>query len=109
MTELQQRNEAFLAFLNTLNPAQKEAVDQVEGAVLVVAGPGTGKTHLLTARIGNILLHTDARPQNILCLTFTDAGANAMQQRLLQRIGPAAYQVPIFTFHAFCNRVIQDN
>lgn len=109
MTELQQRNEAFLAFLNTLNPAQKEAVDQVEGAVLVVAGPGTGKTHLLTARIGNILLRTDARPQNILCLTFTDAGATAMQQRLLQRIGPVAYQTPIFTFHAFCNRVIQDN
>jgi len=109
MTELQQRNEAFQAFLDTLNPAQREAVDQVEGPVLVVAGPGTGKTHLLTARIGNILLRTDARPQNILCLTFTDAGASAMRQRLLQRIGSAALQVPIFTFHAFCNRVIQEN
>ncbi|MFN0214539.1 MAG: ATP-dependent helicase [Saprospiraceae bacterium] len=109
MTDLQQRNEAFLAFLDTLNPAQREAVDQVEGPVLVVAGPGTGKTHLLTARIGNILLRTDARPQNILCLTFTDAGASAMRQRLLQRIGPEAQRVPIFTFHAFCNRVIQEN
>ena len=109
MLDLQQRNDAFLAFLNTLNPAQREAVDQVEGPVLVVAGPGTGKTHLLTARIGNILLRTDARPQNILCLTFTDAGASAMRQRLLQRIGPEAQRVPIFTFHAFCNRVIQEN
>lgn len=109
MTELQQRNEAFLAFLDTLNPAQREAVDQVEGPVLVLAGPGTGKTHLLTARIGNILLRTDARPQNILCLTFTDAGASAMRQRLLQRIGPEAQRTPIFTFHAFCNRVIQEN
>ncbi len=109
MTELQQRNEAFLAFLDTLNPAQREAVDQVEGPVLVLAGPGTGKTHLLTARIGNILLRTDARPQNILCLTFTDAGASAMRQRLLQRIGPEAQRAPIFTFHAFCNRVIQEN
>ena len=109
MTEIQQRNEAFLAFLDTLNPAQREAVKQVEGPVLVVAGPGTGKTHLLTARIGNILLLTDARPQNILCLTFTDAGASAMRQRLLQRIGPEAQRVPIFTFHAFCNRVIQEN
>ncbi|HAD13889.1 MAG TPA: ATP-dependent helicase [Saprospirales bacterium] len=108
MTELQQRNEAFLSFLDSLNPAQRSAVDQGEGAVLVVAGPGTGKTHLLTARIGNILLKTDARPQNILCLTFTDAGASAMRQRLIQRIGPEAHQVPIFTFHAFCNRVIQD-
>ncbi len=109
MTDLQQRNEAFQTFLNTLNPAQREAVEQVEGPVLVVAGPGTGKTHLLTARIGNILLRTDARPQNILCLTFTDAGASAMRQRLLQRIGPEAQRVPIFTFHAFCNRVIQEN
>lgn len=109
MSELQQRNEAFLAFLDTLNPAQREAVDQVEGAVLVVAGPGTGKTQLLTARIGNILLRTDARPQNILCLTFTDAGATAMKQRLLQMIGPEAHRVPVFTFHAFCSRVIQDN
>ncbi|MDO8369101.1 MAG: ATP-dependent DNA helicase [Saprospiraceae bacterium] len=109
MTELQQRNEAFQTFLDTLNPAQREAVDQVEGPVLVVAGPGTGKTHLLTARIGNILLRTDARPQNILCLTFTDAGASAMRQRLLQRIGPEAQRVPIFTFHAFCNRIIQEN
>lgn len=109
MTDLQQRNEAFLAFLTTLNPAQREAVGQLEGPVLVVAGPGTGKTHLLAARIGNILLHTDARPQNILCLTFTDAGATAMRQRLLQRIGPEAQRVPIFTFHAFCNRVIQEN
>lgn len=109
MIELQQRNEAFIQFLETLNPAQRAAVDQVEGPVLVLAGPGTGKTHLLTARIGNILLRTDARPQNILCLTFTDAGASAMRQRLLQRIGPEAQRVPIFTFHAFCNRVIQEN
>jgi DNA helicase-2/ATP-dependent DNA helicase PcrA len=109
LQDLQQRNEAFLAFLDTLNPAQREAVDQVEGPVLVVAGPGTGKTHLLTARIGNILLTTDARPQNVLCLTFTDAGASAMRQRLLQRIGPEAQRVPIFTFHAFCNRIIQEN
>ena len=110
MTEsLQQYNDAFRAFLGTLNPAQRRAVDATEGPVLVVAGPGTGKTHILTARIGNILLTTDARAQNVLCLTFTDAGANAMRRRLLERIGPEAHRVPIFTFHAFCNRVIQEN
>jgi len=109
MTNLQQYNDAFQAFLDTLNPAQRQAVEQVEGPVLVVAGPGTGKTHILTARIGNILLRTDARAQNVLCLTFTDAGANAMRQRLLQRIGPEAHRVPIYTFHAFCNRIIQEN
>lgn len=108
-TALQQRNDAFRAFLNTLNASQRRAVEQTEGPVLVIAGPGAGKTHILTARIGKILLDTDARPQNILCLTFTDAAVTAMRARLLERIGPEAYRIPIFTFHAFCNRVIQEN
>ncbi len=109
MSELSQRNTAFRAFLEGLNPAQSRAVQATEGPVLVIAGPGTGKTHILTARIGKILLDTDTRPQNILCLTFTDAAVSAMRQRLLERIGPEAHRVPIFTFHAFCNRVIQEN
>jgi DNA helicase-2/ATP-dependent DNA helicase PcrA len=102
-------NTAFQSLVDSLNPAQRRAVEQTEGPVLVIAGPGTGKTHLLSARIGKILLDTDAKPQNILCLTFTDAGAHAMRQRLLGMIGPEAHRVPIFTFHAFCNRIIQEN
>ncbi len=109
MSDLQQRNDAFREFLATLNEAQGDAVEKTEGPVLVIAGPGTGKTHILAARIGNILLNSDARAQNVLCLTFTDAGANAMRKRLLERIGPEAHRVPIFTFHGFCNRVIQEN
>ena len=109
MTDLQHYNDAFRAFLDTLNGAQRRAVDLTEGPVLVIAGPGTGKTHILTARIGKILLDTDARAQNVLCLTFTDAGVNAMRQRLLERIGPEAHRVPIATFHSFCNRIIQEN
>ncbi len=100
---------AFLRELERLNPAQRQAVEQLEGPVLVIAGPGTGKTHLLGARIGRILIETDTQPQNILCLTFTDAGVRAMRERLLQFIGPAAYRVHIYTFHSFCNSVIQDN
>jgi DNA helicase-2/ATP-dependent DNA helicase PcrA len=100
---------SFNSLLAGLNPAQRRAVDQIEGPVMVVAGPGTGKTHLLSARIGKILLETDARPQNILCLTFTDAGAGAMRRRLLEMIGPDAHRVPVYTFHAFCNRIIQEN
>lgn len=92
-----------------LNPQQKEAVDSIEGPVMVVAGPGTGKTQILSARIGNILRQTDVYPQNILCLTYTDAGTIAMRKRLLDFIGPAAYNVHIYTFHAFCNQIIQDN
>ena len=102
-------NEQFLQQLNRLNPAQLEAVQQVEGPVLVLAGPGTGKTQVLAVRIGNILLSTDARPQNILCLTFTDAGVLAMRERLLHLIGPDAHRVPILTYHSFCNRIIQEN
>lgn len=98
----------FNAVYQRLNAPQKKAVDTLEGPVLVIAGPGTGKTEILAARIANILLTTDALPENILCLTYTDAGTVAMRSRLLQFIGPDAYRVDIFTFHAFCNLVIQE-
>ena len=94
---------------NKLNEQQRKAVDTIDGPVMVIAGPGTGKTQILAARIGRILLLTDALPENILCLTYTDAGAIAMRRRLQQFIGADAYKVNIYTFHAFCNDVIQDN
>ena len=92
-----------------LNEKQRFAVDTIEGPVMVIAGPGTGKTQILASRIGKILLETDALPGNILCLTYTDAGVVAMRKRLLQFIGPDAYKVNIYTFHAFCNDIIQEN
>ncbi len=92
-----------------LNPQQRLAVDAIEGPVMVIAGPGTGKTQILASRIGKILLDTDARPENILCLTYTEAGVVAMRKRLLQFIGPDSYKVTISTFHGFCNDVIQEN
>jgi len=92
-----------------LNAAQKEAVDTIEGPVMVIAGPGTGKTQILAIRIGKILMETDTLPQNILCMTYTDSGAVAMRKRLLKMIGPDAYKVNIHTYHSFCNQVIQDN
>ena len=92
-----------------LNDQQRKAVDTIEGPVMVIAGPGTGKTQILAARIGKILLDTDVLPENILCLTYTDAGTIAMRKRLVQFIGADAYNVNIYTFHAFCNDVIQDN
>ncbi|MET0635634.1 MAG: ATP-dependent DNA helicase [Chitinophagaceae bacterium] len=99
----------FFEEYEKLNEQQRKAVDQIEGPVMVIAGPGTGKTQILASRIGKILLDTDASPDNILCLTYTDAGALAMRKRLLQFIGPEAYKVNIHTFHAFCHDVIQDN
>ena len=106
------RNNLQLKFTQEyekLNPQQRIAVDTIEGPVMVIAGPGTGKTQILAARIGRILLDTDALPENILCLTYTDAGTLAMRRRLQQFIGADAYKVNIYTFHAFCNDVIQDN
>lgn len=101
--------ENFEKKFNALNKEQKLAVETIEGPVLVNAGPGTGKTQILSTRIGNILLKTDTEPHNILCLTFTDNGAVEMRKRLLQIIGSAAYNIQIHTFHSFCNEVIQDN
>ncbi|MEO1513635.1 MAG: ATP-dependent DNA helicase [Bacteroidota bacterium] len=106
---VRKRNEVFTKELARLNSRQREAVEQIEGPVLVIAGPGTGKTHILAARIGQILLQTDALAANILCLTFTDAGVLAMRERLIEFIGPEAHRVHIYTFHSFCNKIIQDN
>ena len=89
--------------------SKKNAAQTIEGPVQVIAGPGTGKTQILASRIANILATTDTDPWNILCLTFTDAGAIAMRDRLLKFIGPTAHQVQIHTFHSLCNQIIQDN
>ncbi len=84
-----------------LNEQQQKAVSTLEGPVMVIAGPGTGKTQILASRIGKILLETDAQPENILCLTYTDAGVVAMRKRLLQFIGPDAYKVNPILFTLF--------
>ncbi len=92
-----------------LNEAQKLAVDTLDGPVMIVAGPGTGKTELLSVRVANILQKTDALPGNILCLTFTESGATAMRERLIGLIGPEAHKVAIHTFHSFGSDIINQN
>ena len=92
-----------------LNPAQKQAVDQIDGPLMVVAGPGTGKTELLSMRAANILQKTDTLPQDILCLTFTESGASAMRERLRDIIGADAYKIAVHTFHSFGSEVINQN
>ena len=66
-----------------LNDQQRAAVDHIDGPLLVIAGPGTGKTQLLSVRVANILRQTDVGPENILCLTFTETGASNMRKRLV--------------------------
>lgn len=89
-----------------LNERQRQAVDAIDGPVLVVAGPGSGKTELLAIRVANILKKSDVSPGNILCLTFTDSAAANMRKRLLDLMGEAAFRVSIHTFHSFATRII---
>lgn len=89
-----------------LNAKQKLAVDTIEGPVMVVAGPGTGKTQVLSLRVANILRKTHLKPANILCLTFSNSGATAMRERLRTLIGADAYGVTVSTIHAFAQSVI---
>jgi len=98
---------SFDSAYQQLNPLQQAAVDHIEqGPLLLIAGPGTGKTQVLSLRIANILRKTDAKPDTILALTFTEAAAKNMRERLLTIIGKDAYYVNISTFHAFCREVI---
>lgn len=90
-----------------LNEGQRKAVDTIDGPVMVIAGPGTGKTQILALRIANILLRTDVKPENVLALTFTDAGAHAMKERLRRFIGDTAYKVAVHTFHSFAGELIR--
>lgn len=101
--------EKFQLEYQKLNPEQKEAVDSIEGPVMVIAGAGTGKTQTIALRIANILLQTQTPPGSILCLTFTENAATNMRQRLLSIIGETAYKVKIHTFHSFCHEIILTN
>lgn len=99
-------DDAFAEAYNELNHEQKEAVDQLEGPLLVIAGPGSGKTQLLATRVGNILKQTDASAENILCLTFSESAVSAIRQRLATLIGPAARDVTVSTYHGFGRTLI---
>lgn len=102
-------SSAFTKAYQALNKEQKLAVDTIEGPVMVVAGPGTGKTQTIALRMANILRRTDMNPDAVLALTFTESGARAMRARLTEMIGVTAYYCHISTFHSFCIEVIKDN
>ncbi|MEN9912903.1 MAG: hypothetical protein RLY66_311 [Candidatus Parcubacteria bacterium] len=99
---------AFDTFYAKLNTAQKQAVDTIEGPVMVIAGPGTGKTTILTLRIANILRKTDTPANGILAITYTDAGVKAMRAKLQGVIGARAHDVQIHTFHSFAAAMIAE-
>ncbi|MBI4129087.1 ATP-dependent helicase, partial [Candidatus Peregrinibacteria bacterium] len=108
-TILRRKMDRFTEEYGKLNQEQRSAVDAIEGPVMVVAGPGTGKTQVTALRVANILRRTHMRPSNILCLTFSVSGATAMRERLRALVGPDAYGVTIATMHGFCNDIIAGN
>ncbi|WP_375307394.1 UvrD-helicase domain-containing protein [Bradyrhizobium sp. A11] len=95
-------------YLSGLNPEQREAVETLEGPVLVLAGAGTGKTRVLTTRIAHILSQGRARPAEILSVTFTNKAAREMKHRLGQMLGHAVEGMPwLGTFHSIGGRILR--
>ena len=95
--------------LNFLNQGQYEAVINTEGAVRIVAGPGSGKTNVTVCRVGYLVNDCGIDPSNILCITFTRKAAYELKDRLKKVIGEKASFVSIYTYHALCLKILQDD
>jgi len=94
-------------YLSRLNPEQREAVEALDGPVLVLAGAGTGKTRVLTTRFAHILLSRRAFPSQVLAVTFTNRAAKEMRERVAAIIGGPAEGLWLGTFHALCARMLR--
>ena len=100
---------AYQEYYKKLNDEQRAAVDATEGPLLILAGPGTGKTQLLSVRAANLILNKKVSPENILILTFTNAAARTMRERLAKIVGHEGYNVEVETFHSFANSVVLES
>lgn len=95
--------------LDTLNKEQKEAVLKTDGALLVLAGAGSGKTRVLTTRIAYLIEDKKVSPYEILAITFTNKAAKEMKDRLIKLIGEVAKNIQVSTFHSFGLKIVREN
>ena len=85
---------------DALNEWQREAIETVDGPVLVLAGAGSGKTRVLTSRVAYLVNMCSIDPYNVLAITFTNKAAKEMKERIMKMLCPVAYSIQISTFHA---------
>lgn len=100
-------SKALQRAVDQLNKKQREIVEHVNGPLLVIAGPGTGKTHVLPIRAANIVLNRSVDPENVLCIAYTDIEARSMRERLTDYLGEDGNRIAVRTFHSLCREILE--